>query len=505
MHRISFGLITTLALNACSGRGVTSTTDGGSGDSGSNEQRPWQLPPGHFEPAKLPLTIIAPRPGLTTTNRYYKAYPGIAYDVPVSVLGGAWPFEYTLTTAPAGMTIGEHYGDARYGQIYWENPTVSASPHPVSVRVRDQEGHEATVSFSVTVTTDGFLFLDAVNGNDANPGTLASPKQTINGWYRGAKSDSTYSGSFVYYRAGTYRTDAGPIEDGIRLANTGTSKPSVHLAYPGETATIDVRNAHLAHYSGVRDVFFSGLTFDQIGNNNAWHALAFDSDTQRVVIYKNTFNRPVGGGGVGSNSSSIFIANGGTVTPYWALVYNDFVDTYQVMAVEAYLSSDAVFEGNRLNNNSAGGLYLKNSNPRWSIRGNEGLTNNSAFLVRVDAYNGAENVDDIEVCWNNYASSGVGWILGYERNDYGTFTSYRNTWQVNEHSVVNAQSATLNVIRDVIQHTGGFANGVHLEGTSITPFYTDPLAGESGLVDSNGKLVGQSRTNYLGIRGHEAQ
>src|SRR5689334_3733291 len=79
----------------------------------------WQLAAGHYETAKIPLEIIAPRAGLTTANRYYKTYPGIAYRVPVVVLGGAFPFKFELLTAPSGMTIGQYDGDTDYGVINW--------------------------------------------------------------------------------------------------------------------------------------------------------------------------------------------------------------------------------------------------------------------------------------------------------------------------------------------------------------------------------------------------
>ena len=51
------------------------------------------------------LEIIQPKAGLSTTNRFYKAYPGLEYNVRMAVIGGAYPYIYSLTTAPNGMTI----------------------------------------------------------------------------------------------------------------------------------------------------------------------------------------------------------------------------------------------------------------------------------------------------------------------------------------------------------------------------------------------------------------
>jgi parallel beta-helix repeat protein len=483
------------------GSGGDASTDEGS--SGGEPEGPWQLPEGHFEPAVIPLSIVAPRPEMSESSRYARAYPGLRYEVPVAVLGGAWPFAYELTAAPAGMTIGEHHGDEDYGRVVWETPTAEESPHAVEVTVTDQEGTQASVAFSIAVTTDGFLFVDAANGDDQNSGTLEAPFQTIDGFYRGDKWDATHSGSIVYYRAGTYRTDAAPLEDDIRLSFIGDAKPVAHLGYPGETAIIDVRNGHFNFYGGVVDVFASNLVWTEVGNNNLFHALSLDSDSQRMVVFDNVFEQPVGGGGIGSNSSVIFISSGATVTPYWTISHNTFLGSNGCMAVEAYLCSDGVFEGNVLSSNEDGGIYLKNSNPRWSIRNNQGLSGNSSFLARVDAYNGSADVDDVEVCWNNWASSGAGFVLGYEANDYGDFTAYRNTWQIGHHEVINAASAALSMIHDVAQHDGGHAEAVSLENTSVEPAVEEQLAETRGLVDAEGRLVGRYREQYLGTRGAE--
>ena len=44
--------------------------------------------------ANYPLEITQPQEGLTTHSRYYKAYPGIEYKVPIGVFGGLYPFAY---------------------------------------------------------------------------------------------------------------------------------------------------------------------------------------------------------------------------------------------------------------------------------------------------------------------------------------------------------------------------------------------------------------------------
>lgn len=485
------------------GSGGAATGGGSGGTSGAGGSActdcPWQLAPGHFEPAKLPLEIIAPEAGIGDESRYSKAYPGIEYRVPIAVLGGAWPFRYELVNAPSGMNIGQTLGAADYGIVSWATPT--AGEHAVSVKVTDQQGATSTVEWSIEVTGAGFLFVDATNGDDSNPGTLSAPMKTMAGWFGSDKYDDVHAGAFVYYRAGSYRTDAAPIEDGIRIALTGKSKPVVHLAYPGEKPVFDVRNAHITFYGGNSDLYFQGLTWDHVFDANEYKGLAIESNTPRVIVFENTFLKATEEAPIGSNGTVIFAGNGQEFGEHWAIVNNHFADLTNGGAFEVYSVSDSVFEGNTLEHNAGGGLYLKNAGVRWTVRNNQGHLDNSNFLVRSDAYNGLTAVHDVEVCWNNYASSGTGWELGYEANDYGTHWVYRNTWQVGHHRILNASAGSVLLTRDVVQHDGQHENGVLLEGTSLVPEALDLLTGASGLVDADGVLT-PAHAASAGTHGH---
>jgi hypothetical protein len=465
---------------------------------------PFQLAPGHFEPAVLPLEIIAPEAGITAVSRYSRAYPGLTYRVPIVVLGGAWPFRYRLVTGPTGMTLGEIHGQSDYGILEWTNPTSGSAPHPIAVEVTDQEGATSTVEWSLDVTDAEFLFLDAVNGDDANPGTLASPKRSIDGWFNGDKYDDAYAGWFVYYRNGTYRTDEAPIEDGIRIALTGGQKPVVHLAYPGENPVIDLRNAHITLYGGNSDAHFSGLTLSHAFDANDYKGISIESNTQRVVIFENRFEVATNLAPGGSNGFLLFAGNAMEFGSHWAVVHNEFQDLTNGGAFEVYSVSDSVFEGNTLAHVHGGGIYLKNSTPRWSIRNNVGLGDNSNFLARSDAYNGLSAVHDVEICWNNYASSGLGWQLGYEANDYGAHFVYRNTWQVAHQHILNATAGSVSVTRDVVQHDGAHTSGISLESTAIVPEVEDLLEGTDGLVDANGNLL-PAHAASEGTHGHHVK
>src|SRR5688572_3861262 len=89
--------------------------------------------------ANYPLELVSPRavntspaagyPAINSENRIFRAYPGMVYNIRAAVIGGAWPYTFTLSNAPAGMTI-----DSRTGTINWPNPQANASP---TITVRD--------------------------------------------------------------------------------------------------------------------------------------------------------------------------------------------------------------------------------------------------------------------------------------------------------------------------------------------------------------------------------
>lgn len=487
----------------------------------------WQLAEGHFEPSYGTMEIIAPRAGLSTASRYYKAYPGLLYRVPVAVLYGAWPFKYELTTAPEGMTIGSVLGDDDYGIINWANPTTSGSPHSVTVKVTDQEGTEVTVSWTITVTTSGFIFVDAVNGHasaanggsPAGDGTIENPFLTMNDWYAGStggtgsgtKNNTTYREYFVYYREGTYETGTMFSESGDwgqRVPCVGNNKPKVHMAYPGESVTMDVAAAELIFYGdNGMGVWFQGMKPINIGEESQYHWFSWDAGMDNIVIFENTLPDAVG---VGSRNSAFWMcrANGVQRSTYQAYVNNIFEGANsQHMLFELYGSNKVVFEGGSVSNNRGGGsgAYFKDEATSFIVRNVHGLTGNTAPLVRVDNYSSNGAVLGV-ICHCNYKTSGNGILLGTTNGvDIGSIVEYRNTWQVSRMQVSGPDDGSIASTRSVIIHSGSYTDGWDVSGGFEGSFNkTQLLTGTSGIVDSStGLLTGDDRTTYLGIRGHE--
>src|SRR5574343_235224 len=469
----------------------------------------WQLAAGHYEASKFALEIVEPRAGLTTTNRYYKTYPSIEYRVPVVVAGGSWPYKYELTTAPSGMTIGETHGSANYGIIVWSNPVTSGSPHTVAIRVTDQECTIVTVSYTLTVTTTGFIFVDAINGGmsvdrgGSATGAIGSPFQTIQDWYYGdgdwyggssVKWNGTYEGYFVIYRTGTYHFNAAPLEGGVRVTCPGNRKPLVHMAYPGETSTLNADGTASLLFDGTSGApFISGFT--TTGQTTGNKLFEFSSGAT-PVFFNNIIGRPTSAPS-GENASFIFSIDNTTYSGFVAIIGNTYNgsngnrDLYL-----AYRNYNVVFENNTISNNDGLGCDLKIGFQYCSIRNNTGLTGNTGQLAIVDTYSTAA---DVEICWNNYKSTGYGVFLGVETGAVSNIEDYRNTWQVPYNNSINTGSGDWNPTRNVIVHNGSYTEGYRVESGGVTITRTQQLAATSGLIDSStGLLTGTDRANYLG-------
>lgn len=442
------------------------------------------------------LEIVAPRSGLTTTNRYYKAYPGLEYRVPIAAIGGTFPNTYSLTAAPSGMSI-----NTTTGILSWPNPTTSGSPHSVTVQVNDAASNSTSVTWSITVTTTGFIFIDA-EASAGGTGTLVSPFNSIDDWYIN-KPDATYSGQFIYYRSGTYATASAPIEDSWRLAMP-SNKPTVWLAYPGESPVINVAGSHIAPYPSINNWFMDGLT---IRNMDTDFGVRIDSGGNDMVFYGCTFDdMPIGAGGVGTNASGVMIANGGSKSNYVAFIDNVFSDfvgggSYGILG---YYSDKVLVERNTFTNltdGSSKAIGPKMNNALWFIRDNRVNMGGTGDGIWIDTYPTTTN---IEVSYNLSRSNGNSFWLGQETGGYGNVESYRNTY-VGNVVVDNLTANTTSFTADIIINASSSTDHIDRTGTGGTLTKTNILSdiAAGGILDGNGNLQGSYRTTYLGTRGYE--
>ncbi len=214
--------------------------------------------------------------GLDANNRVYRAYPGTPYEIHADAVGGRWPYTYSLTNAPTGMTI-ETGPCVTIGQgctagtITWPNPQATASN--ITVTVTDADGVQDSGTWTITVDTAGYCFIDAVNGNDTTgTGTLASPWQTLEQARLGCPANG-----ILYLRAGTYFTS--DLTQTINGGSTGFTKksgwsesarPVIWIAYPGDTRPLIEFGATGTNEVEMIDVigwniWFEGFDFQNVG------------------------------------------------------------------------------------------------------------------------------------------------------------------------------------------------------------------------------------------------
>lgn len=452
--------------------------------------------------ATYSLQIIAPRAGMTTTNRYYKAYPGLEYNVQISAVGGRYPYTYALSGAPSGMTV-----DANTGIISWPSPVAGSNPYTVTVNVTDSAGTKAAVQWPITVTTAGFGFVDAVNGKtvaQGGTGTASNPWRTIADWYN-TKYDSSKAGWFLYFRAGTYYTNAAPIENGVRLALV-PGHPNVWLGYPGETAVIDTTGSHIAIYGGMSNTYMDKLTFQNFSTN---FGVRIDSDANDVVFRRDVFqNIQLGWGGEGTNASGLMISRGGSLGSNYSIIGNTFQHVHDVgYGVLGYFSKNVLVQGNTCTDftvNDSKCIGPKEGTQRWFIRDNR-IYMAAGQGIWIDGSNtGSTYTQDIEVSYNLVKmGSGLAFWLGQANVTYGPVTSFRNTYDGGSVEVDNLTSGgPVTFTNDIIVSSGSTYLTTNL--TSSLMVKTSLLTGtlSSGILDSFGNLT-TSYQQYLGIDGYQ--
>jgi hypothetical protein len=484
-------------------------------------------------PAVYALELISPRvssatggppstggTGLHSTHRAYYAYPGLEYNIRAVVRGGSYPYTFSLSNAPSGMTV-----DTRTGEISWPDPQSTATN--ITLNVTDSEDNTTSGTWSVTVGTSGWVFVDANAGTNGS-GTLASPFNSLQGLLDGAGADTR-----TYFRAGTYTAIRNGSDLGgnhfasMNFRSTVTSV--VWAAYPGETPVIDQALSEdgevcieFGQSSGYPP-YVDGLTF----TNALCKAVLIGA----YVKYPFHFIRctfTTGGGHDGHNSGFISVRNYATdPNPRCGSSIQDctFDDmSGETCIVKLYGCDRLVFEDNVITDttdNAEGSVAMKNAVPLITVRNNTGIVGLGQPLV-----GGNMNYDPSvesnkcggEICYNNIAGGGTvdaltNIALRWQNkiNDRGDFAIYRNT--VNgmiEHEGFNSSDGVLSFYNNVIVNGYGSESPnpyiydyALTDNTRIETADNLTSATTTDVIDASGLLTGTSRTTYLGSRGHE--
>lgn len=494
---------------------------------GSSSSSDWHID--DPENSVITMEIASPRAGVSGSYRPYKAYPGILYEVPVSVVGGSPPFECRIVSGPPGMTLGKNlpsdYLTAGPGDycILRYTPSASGVPYDVevSLEVEDQLGTVVDTSYTITVTTSGFLFVDSISGSRSSAnggsgtGTIDNPFLGIRDWYAGStggtgsntKTDSTHQGKFVYYRAGTYALNDAYLEtSGTRLTTTNV-KPTVHMGYPGETANLSFAGAIWNNES--QPIWISNFTWVDTGewpaSNNAQH-YRWGGGQDDFMAFKNVISDVTSTASQsGSNASIFFTVVAGGVGSYHVVSHNTFGDVRGHDSWLMYHVDKGVFEWNThigpIGGANGHGVYHKDTVRNVSSRFNLFLnSSNATHCFRFDGYStGGFGVTGNEIIFNACRTSGDALLYGFETP--GTNYERRNTfYSGNPFRDTDDGSCTIYTSNNVVRYSGSLNSG----STCTINGAATNLAATSGLIDTSTLLLtGTDRTNYLNIKGHE--
>jgi len=469
--------------------------------------------------ANYPLQILIPRtagtapdagrPTISPNHRIFKAYPGIQYNIRAAIIGGTYPFTFSLSNAPAGMTI-----NSSTGEISWPTPTDGTTVTPtITVVDSDALPTQLSASWTITVTTSGFRFLDAVNGQsvaNGGTGTRANPWRTIRDMYEGNDYDSkranSYANQFLYFMNGTYYLDAY-IEDGAigspgRMAVLGGIKPVVWMAYPGHTPRLDysqgtIPGSHVHFYSSADNVYVDGLTV--VGTSPmAYHSLRTDATGNYQVMRRNNLS-VIRSTERSLNQSCIMLSSGqdGSFGSYMVIQDNTCHDVDKGAGFKIYSTYKMLIEDNTLYNirDTAGdgdieGIALKYGTDRATVRHNV-VYDVSQKGIGGNMNSGNNFTRDVEILFNRIYNASNNAVEINQNGVAGPIYIYRNTF-VGRISVRNTDSAdgpfyfSNNVI---VNSASGIPDGSHIDH--------DNVSAPSRIVLSN-NLVGYPTDNILG-------
>lgn len=402
------------------------------------------LPADNFIKAKMPMHLVYPRPDSETQahSRHRWAHPGMEYQIPIGVQGGAWPFKYEITQGPVGAHIGSLHGEDNYGVITW-SPAMSSGVAEFKVKVTDQELNVVEAIWRVNVDPSMFIFIKAgASGNKS--GTITEPLSSFDDWYKASQTDATYRNKIAVFRGGRYQVMGAEADNyNVRLTE-GAKTPSL-IGFPGEAPIFDCsRTKFFTDSNKLHDLFVAGITWDNarqdIANAHYWWAVG---DITRATWWRNTFQN-IGPGQVGTdNTGPVFIATS-TMTKENILYKENAHINVQNMGFNGtyftlYKTKYTLIEQNTAKNSKTGiGLHAKGTVAFITIRANNLSENVDGTQIGVGygAEAGNEPPSDHEVCWNyvklTAGSSSTSFIWSnsnyYAGRTYNSYI-YRNTFE----------------------------------------------------------------------------
>ncbi|MBA3014367.1 MAG: hypothetical protein FP815_05375 [Desulfobulbaceae bacterium] len=481
----------------------------------------------------LEITNIKPAgtgtPAIPVTNRIFRAYPGIEYNIRAAVIGGAYPFTYKLENSPAGMTI-----NPKTGEISW--PAPKSDSGTITLTVKDSENTTVTTTWAITVTTKGFLFVDA-SYTGTETGTITQPFNSIASLLQ--KTSAANVTDITYFRGGTYtliQFGSTYSKPGDVTGKYGTNlKDSSHtwIGYPGETIKINGDGRYMASLLGL---YFDSLNLSDFSD----YGIQVTSKTSYMTMRRCSWSKIVAVNSVNENQGFFFTWDGGDGY-YLVLQDNSFSDFTGTSAIGSlYATKKALIENNHIFNpggpgisHMCNGIAPKYRTDYLTVRANKIVMDSGTPLG--SSLNGMlDNANNVEICFNlfmrkttpseraevhvfnadGYSSAGAMKTLFYHRNTVvgdvnfmfinganctasGPYNLYNNVI-INPNTTWGGHYYTSNFLSfnwgaNMAANPNGCINDVdNLKGTP-----------ESNIIDDEGNLTSGYFPNYFGTHGFQ--
>lgn len=320
--------------------------------------------------ANYPLEITNVRPGLSPGHRLSRAFPGLDYNVRAAVVGGVYPYVYSLADAPDGMTIDPHSGVIR-----WADPRTDVNP---TLIVQDAAGTRVTAAWAIRVTEQGFRFIDAAHGRNATgngcsagcgDGTRTNPWRTIGDMFHAGRS-----GEMVYFRSGVYGVGDLP-QRGVgtgwdRVEFLERRNPVVWMSEPGHSPIIDF---------GYKDGVAAGSIIRFTGANV--YVEGFETINSRIIGFQfvsapgtgPTFRRlrmhAHGPGLEGSNAAFIMTTTDSRLSDGMVIQECEFWDVKTSVTIKIYAQRKLLIE-DTVHHHTSTAIELKHDIRQFTVRGN---------------------------------------------------------------------------------------------------------------------------------------
>lgn len=473
--------------------------------------------------ANFPLEIINIKPAGTgdpaipSSNRIFRAYPGVEYNIRAAVVGGLYPFSYSLYSGPAGMTI-----DSSTGEISWPNPQSNSGT--ITLSVTDAENTTATTNWAITVGTTGFIFVDSTDVTSTETGGIDEPYKSISSLLTNTSSMT----DIVYFREGNY-TFANFNSANTNEINTN-SKATTWLGYPDETVSINGNDHFFRNWTS--PIYMDSLNFH---NFKKW-AFNIQGGYNYQTFRRCVFTDLVAADSINDNQGFLYFNHGDPSGKFLVIQDNELSNFTGASAIGSiYDSSHVLIEDNYIHTSGGSGLTginngiaPKNNVDNLTIRHNRVIMTSGYILgnamnsIMFDcngidisfnyfcrdstSLTGAffERSDGPQTDVYYYKNTVVGYV-GFERVDgdncsaVGDVHVYNNVI-INENALVHDGSAW-NMVSYLSYHPWLSSNSPE---NCITD--TDNLKGTAAdnIVDSSGNL-NPSFISYIGTHGHQIQ